>query len=73
MLADADQHVAQLLDRNGQPLGQPLPLTPPAPDRPSLRLDLPLGSLPEGDYVIELRATMAAISEQRLFAFRVAR
>lgn len=73
VLADADQHVAQLLDRNGQALGQPLPLTPPAPDRQSLRLDLPLGSLPEGDYVIELQATSGALSERRLLAFRVTR
>jgi VWFA-related protein len=73
VLADIDQHTARLLDRNGQPLGQPLPLTAPTADSRSLALDLPLGSLPEGDYVIELQATAGAVSEQRLFAFRVAR
>jgi hypothetical protein len=32
-----------------------------------------MGSLPEGDYVVELVATAEAESERRLLAFRVVR
>lgn len=72
LVAPADSHVARLLDRAGKPLGQPLPLTSTA-DRPALALDLPLGSLPEGDYVVELVATQGDASERQLLAFRVIR
>ena len=73
MIGSADSHVARLLDRTGGPLGQPLPFTNPAPDPGSLVVDLPMASLPEGDYVIELVATLAGESERRLLAFRVVR
>jgi VWFA-related protein len=72
VVARADGHVARLLDRAGKPLGQPLPLTQVA-DRPALALDLPLGSLPEGDFVVELIATQGDVSERQLLAFRVTR
>ena len=66
-------HTARLLDRSGKALGQPLPLTPPGPTRESLTLDLPMGSLPEGEYVVELVATRGDDAERRLLAFRVVR
>jgi hypothetical protein len=65
---------ARLLDRKGQPLGPELPVAPGAADRPVLTLDLPMASLPEGDFVVELTATSrAGLSERRLLAFRVVR
>lgn len=73
VIAPADSHVARLLDRTGKPLGQPLPFSSPAADAQSLTVDLPMGSLPEGDYVIELVATQGDQSERRLLAFRVVR
>jgi hypothetical protein len=44
-----------------------------APDRQAIAVDLPMGSLPEGDYVIELVATRADQPERRLLPFRVVR
>ena len=69
----ADGHVARLLDRTGKPLGQPLPFATVPPERGILAVDLPMSSLPEGDYVIELVATQGAETERRLLAFRVTR
>jgi hypothetical protein len=63
---------ARLLDRKGQPLGAPLPFAP-APEGGVAAIDLPLASLPEGDFVVELEATRGDIAERRLFAFRVTR
>ena len=62
VLGEADGHTARLLDRSGKPLGQPLPFTPLPADRQALAVDLPMGSLPEGDYVVELVATRAGES-----------
>jgi VWFA-related protein len=73
ILGEADAHTARLLDRSGKPLGQPLPFTPLPADRQALAIDLPMGALPEGDYVVELVATRAGESERRLLAFRVVR
>jgi hypothetical protein len=73
VIAPAGRHVARLLDRTGQPLGQPLPFAEIEPERRALAIDLPMGSLPEGDYVIELVATHADESERRLLPFRVVR
>jgi hypothetical protein len=73
VVAPADTRVARLLDRTGKPLGQPLPFAAMAPDRQAIAVDLPMGSLPEGDYVIELVATRADQSERRLLPFRVVR
>jgi hypothetical protein len=73
VIAPADSHVARLLDRTGQPLGQPLPFANIEPEKRVLAIDLPMGSLPEGDYVIELVATHADESERRLLPFRVVR
>lgn len=73
VIAPADSHVARLLDRTGQPLGEPLPFATLAPEREALAVDFPMGALPEGDYLIELVATTAAATEQRLLPFRVVR
>jgi hypothetical protein len=72
VMAPGASAVARLLDRHGKPLGAPLPVTE-ATERRMLTLDLPMGSLPEGDYVVELVATAATESERRLLAFRVVR
>lgn len=73
VVAPADGRVARLLDRTGKPLGQPLPFAVLPPDRQALAIDLPLASLPEGDYLIELVATRGDESERRLLPFRVVR
>ena len=73
ILGEADAHTARLLDRTGRPLGQPLPFTPLPADRQALAIDIPMGALPEGDYVVELVATRGGESERRLLAFRVVR
>lgn len=73
VIASADSYVARLLDRRGQPLGQPLPFATLPPDRQALAVDLPMGSLSEGDYLIELVASQDGESERRLLAFRVVR
>jgi hypothetical protein len=73
ILGQADAHTARLLDRTGKPLGQPLPFTQLPADRQALAVDLPIGSLPEGDYVVELVASQGGESERRLLAFRVVR
>lgn len=73
VVTSADAHTARLLDRAGRPLGQPLPFTPLPDGRAALAVDLPIGPLSEGDYVIELVATRGEVSERRLLAFRVIR
>jgi VWFA-related protein len=73
VLAPADVHAARLLDRTGKPLGQALPFATLPADRQALAVDLPIGALPEGEYVVELVATRGAESERRLLAFRVVR
>lgn len=73
VVADDATRVVRLLDRTGKPLGQPLPITSLAPAKAAVALDLPMGSLPEGDFVIELVATQGGVSEQQLLAFRVVR
>jgi VWFA-related protein len=73
VVGQADGHTARLLDRTGKPLGQPLPFTQLPADRQALAVDLPMGSLPEGDYVVELVATRGDTTERRLLAFQVVR
>lgn len=73
VVAAADAVAARLLDRTGKPLGQPLPFTQLPADRAALAVDLPLGALPEGEYLVELVATKGETSERRLLAFRVGR
>ncbi len=66
--------VARLLDRRGQPLGGELPLVAAPADRKALALDLPISSLPEGDFVVDLTVTGASgQTERRALAFRVVR
>jgi len=65
---------ARLLDRKGQPLVADLPLATSSPDRRVLALDLPMSSLPEGDFLIDLTVTGASgESERRVLGFRVVR
>jgi VWFA-related protein len=72
LVSDA-QHTARLLDRTGKPLGQPLPFATLPEGRAARAIDLPIGPLSEGDYVIELVATRGDVTERRLLAFRVIR
>jgi hypothetical protein len=72
IIDDAATRTARLLDRKGQPLGAPLPFAP-APEARVAAIDLPLASLPEGEFVVELEATRGDLAERRLFAFRVTR
>ena len=73
VLAPVESRVARLLDRTGGPLGQPLPIATTTSSPDVVAVDLPMASLPEGDYVIELVATAGSESERRLLAFRVVR
>lgn len=74
MIAAPATSSVRLLDRRGQALGQPLPLATPPADRHVLVLDLPMSSLPEGDFLIDLTATAASgASERRVLGFRVVR
>jgi VWFA-related protein len=73
LVGEAERYVIRLLDRTGKPLGGPLPFTNLQPGRAALALDLPMASLSEGDYVIELVATGGGATERRLLAFRVVR
>lgn len=58
---------ARLLDR----LGRPLVALPITVTEGACQLTLPLGSLAQGDYVIELSAIAGTESAQQLVAFRV--
>jgi VWFA-related protein len=73
IVGQAEGHTARLLDRTGKPLGQPLPFTPLPTDARALAVDLSMGALSEGEYVVELVATRGAESERQLLAFRVIR
>jgi VWFA-related protein len=73
VIASADRYEARLLDRAGRPLGEPLPLALPGDAGATVTLDLPLGALPEGDYVVELAATRGGVTERELLAVRVVR
>ena len=73
VVAPADRRVARLLDRTGKPLGQPLPFAVLPPEKQAVAIDLPLASLTEGDYLVELVATRGEESERRLLPFRVVR
>ena len=65
---------AKLLDRKGQPLVADLPLAVPPADRHVLALDLPMSSLPEGDFLVDLTVAGAnGVSERRVLGFRVVR
>jgi VWFA-related protein len=69
----ADTRTARLLDRKGAALGAQLPFATPPPDRKALVVDLPMSSLPEGDFVLEVTAVKGETTERRLVAFRVIR
>jgi VWFA-related protein len=73
VLMPGARHDARLLDRTGRPLGTPLPVVPASDERPALSVDLPLAALPEGDYLLELRAVRETEEEREPLAFRVTR
>ena len=74
ILQEPAARAARLLDRKGQPLVADLPLATPPPDRHVLALDLPMSSLPEGDFLVDLTVTGAdGKSERRVLGFRVVR
>ncbi|MEO8484558.1 MAG: VWA domain-containing protein [Acidobacteriota bacterium] len=74
LIQEPTTKVARLLDRKGQPLGGELPLVAAPADRKALALDLPMSSLPEGDFLVDLTATSASgQTERRVLAFRVVR
>jgi hypothetical protein len=69
-----DSTAVRLLDRLGKPLGGPLPAAIDRDgDRPALSVDLVLGPLSEGDYLVEVEARRGAVVERKLQAFRVVR
>lgn len=61
---------ARLLNRTGQKMAD-LPVQ--MPDAGSPELELPLSSLPAGDYLIELNATAESGTAQEMIAFRIGR
>ena len=70
----SDQREIHLLGRDGKPLAvAPVLSERHEPPRPALIADLNLAPLAPGDYVIELKATVAGMRERSLFAFRVVR
>jgi VWFA-related protein len=61
---------ARLLNRGGQPMTE-LPIQP-APASPGrLQVDLPLASLPAGEYVLEVSASAAGAGAKQFLGFRV--
>jgi hypothetical protein len=71
---DTSLPAAQILDRRGQPLGSPLPVSESNGDGERVvTFDLMLGSLAAGDYVIQLTAGQGDAAEQQLVPFRVVR
>jgi VWFA-related protein len=70
ILAPLDRVEIRLLDRNGQPLRHKLAVKEQKEDR-RLIAELSFTALGRGDYVVELTATAAAQTEQKLLAFRL--
>jgi VWFA-related protein len=65
---------ARLLDREGRALGESLPTERGTEsDRAIVSVDLVLGALSDGDYLVEVQATRGAAVERKLQAFRVVR
>jgi hypothetical protein len=65
---------ARLLDRQGRPLIEALPMRDGgAVDAAMVVTDIPLGSLAAGDYVVEATDIAQLHAPRRLFAFRVLR
>ena len=74
-VVDAPEELAaRLLDREGRALGGPLPASRAVDgDRAVVVVDLVLGALSDGDYVVEMQSRRGTVSERRLQAFRVVR
>ena len=70
ILAALDRVEIRLLDRNGKPLRHKLAVKEQKEDR-RLIAELSFTALGRGDYVVELTATAAAQTEQKLLAFRL--
>ena len=65
-----DRREVRLLDQKGKPLPVELPLSEDAEKR-VLTVDMSLSGLPRGDYLIELTAGAAGVTERRLLALRI--
>jgi VWFA-related protein len=73
VLRPLESQTARLLDRNGRPLGVPVPLTTRELEgRTTLSSVVSLAPLSIGDYVIEVNAMAGQTAEQQLIAIRVA-
>jgi hypothetical protein len=74
MAAPNAQPNAQVLDRRGQPLGTPLPLTESGVGAARVvAFDLVLASLAVGDYVLQLAVGDGDTTEWHLVPFRIGR
>lgn len=70
VLAPLDRRDVRLLDRSGKPIPVELPLVEDL-DRKQLVLDMSLSGLGRGDYLIELTAGAAGVTERGLLAIRI--
>ena len=68
--ASVPKVTARLLNRAGQPMSE-LPVTAPASSGERAELELALGPLPAGEYLIEINAAAEGGEAQQLVAFRV--
>ena len=70
MLAALDRREVRLLDRTGKPLPVELPLSED-PATKAVVVEMSLSGLGRGDYLIELTAGAAGVTEKRLVAIRI--
>jgi hypothetical protein len=71
LLAPIDRREARLLDSRGQPLNVPIAVSEVTTPTTAIAADLNLGSLANGDYVIEMRASAGETTVVRHAAIRV--
>lgn len=70
VLAPLDRREVRLLDRTGKPLPVELPLAEDPATR-AVVVEMSLSGLGRGDYLIELTAGAAGVTEKRLLAIRI--
>jgi hypothetical protein len=70
VLAPLDRREVRLLDRTGKPLPVELPLAED-PATKTVVVEMSLSGLGRGDYLIELTAGAAGVTEKRLLAIRI--
>ena len=70
VLAPLDRREVRLLDRTGRPLPVELPLAED-PATKAVVVEMSLSGLGRGDYLIELTAGAAGVTEKRLVAIRI--